>query len=213
MKLSSLISVAVLNISLLSLVGCQTVSTDTGSPKEIVTTAIEASQLDSDEDGVPDINDECPSTPQNMVVDPNGCPASLLPKEGSVHAEFRAFYDANSSEIKSKYLEALDHWAKKMTEYTDAYMLIEAHISEPEAKLKENASHQTLALSRVEGVKNYLIQKHNIDPNRIRTYTYSSERPIAPNNDAEGIELNQRVYAVIRNDDYFLKDILQIKDK
>uniref|UniRef100_A5WGW6 OmpA/MotB domain protein n=1 Tax=Psychrobacter sp. (strain PRwf-1) TaxID=349106 RepID=A5WGW6_PSYWF len=212
MKFSSLISVAILNISLLSLLGCQTVLTSTDSPKQIVTTAIEASQLDSDEDGVPDINDECPNTPQNMVVDPNGCPASLLPKEGSVRAEFRAFYDTNSSEIKSKYREELDRWAKKMDEYPDAYMLIEAHISEPEARLEENASHQTLALSRVEGIKNYLIQKHNIDPNRIRTYTYSAERPIAPNDDAEGIKLNQRVYAVIDNADYFINDILKIEN-
>ena len=211
MKAFSVIA-AFLSINVLGLVGCQTVPVP--SPDNVVTTSlIDSNKLDSDGDGVPDIIDECPNTPWNIVVDPNGCPASLLPKEGSVHAEYRGFYEEGSSQLTKEYLNELDKIAGLMEKYPDAFMSLEAHISEPESKLKKNLSNQTLSLARVEGVKNYLILKHKIDPNRIRTYTYGAERPIASNDEAERIKLNQRVYAVIRNDDYFLKDILKVEDK
>jgi len=149
---------------------------------------------DLDGDGVLDAIDECPGTPFNVVIDERGCPDSLLPDENSFKMEARAYYDENSSEIKSEYYEQLDNAGKKMQDHLDAVMHIEGHIS----KREDNNANQTLSIYRVEGIKNYMTMTYNIDPDRIKTFYYGSERPIAPN-DIENSWLNQRIYALISN--------------
>ncbi|OLF36395.1 OmpA family protein [Psychrobacter sp. Cmf 22.2] len=150
--------------------------------------------LDSDGDGIPDDIDQCPATPWNVVIDERGCPHSLLFGENEFMMEARAYYDENSSEIKSEYYEQLDNAGKKMQDHLDAVMRVEGHIS----KREETSANQTLSRYRVEGIKNYMTMKHNIDPDRIKTVYYGSERPIATN-DAENSWLNQRNYALISN--------------
>ena len=151
-------------------------------------------EIDSDGDGVLDVIDECPGTPYNVVIDERGCPHSLLFAENEFMMEARAYYDENSSEIKSEYYEQLDNAGKKMQDHLDAVMRVEGHIS----KREETNANQTLSRYRVEGIKNYMTMKYNIGPDRIKTVYYGSERPIAPN-DAENSWLNQRIYALISN--------------
>ena len=190
-------TIAPIMIGVLALMGCQTndLSYQTSQiiniPKVMV-------NLDSDGDGVPDELDQCPGTPYNIVVDPNGCPASLLPDENSFKMEARAFYNENSSEIKSQYYEELNRLGERMQQRSDAISIMDGHIS----KREDHTTNQTLSRKRVEGVKNYLILKYKIDPNRIKTFYYGSERPIAPDDNAEGSELNQRVYVMISNAEY-----------
>lgn len=179
----------------ISLMGCQTtkiVPPKTAPQYENIRTMQVDSDLDGD--GVLDAIDECPATPMNIVTDERGCPHSLLFGENEFRMEARAYYDENSSEIKSEYYEQLDNAGKKMQDHLDAVMHIEGHISERE----DNNANQTLSRYRVEGIKNYMIMTYNIDPNRIKTFYYGSERPIAPN-DTENSWLNQRIYALISN--------------
>ena len=180
-------------VSALTLSACQTadfskqISQTINMPTVVV-------NLDSDGDGVPDDLDQCPGTPYNVVIDERGCPHSLLFGENEFRMEARAYYDENSSEIKSEYYEQLDNAGKKMQDHLDAVMHIEGHISERE----DNSASQTLSRYRVEEIKNYMTMKYNIDPDRIKTIYYGSERPIATN-DAENSWLNQRIYALISN--------------
>ena len=180
-------------VSALTLSSCQTadfskqISQTINMPTVVV-------NLDSDGDGVPDDLDQCPGTPYNVVIDERGCPHSLLFGENEFRMEARAYYDENSSEIKSEYYEQLNNAGKKMQDHLDAVMHIEGHISERE----DNSASQTLSRYRVEGIKNYMTMKYNIDPDRIKTIYYGSERPIATN-DAENSWLNQRIYALISN--------------
>ena len=180
-------------VSALTLSSCQTadfskqISQTINMPTVVV-------NLDSDGDGVPDDLDQCPGTPYNVVIDERGCPHSLLFGENEFRMEARAYYDENSSEIKSEYYEQLDNAGKKMQDHLDAVMHIEGHISERE----DNSASQTLSRYRVEEIKNYMTMKYNIDPDRIKTIYYGSERPIATN-DAENSWLNQRIYALISN--------------
>ena len=180
-------------VSALTLSSCQTadfskqISQTINMPTVVV-------NLDSDGDGVPDDLDQCPGTPYNVVIDERGCPHSLLFGENEFRMEARAYYDENSSEIKSEYYEQLDNAGKKMQDHLDAVMHIEGHIS----KREDNSANQTLSRYRVEGIKNYMTMTYNIDPDRIKTFYYGSERPIAPN-DAENSWLNQRIYALISN--------------
>lgn len=186
-------TIAPMMIGALALTGCQTADL----PKQISQTINMPTvvvNLDSDSDGVLDELDECPGTPYNIVIDKRGCPHSLLFGENEFMMEARAYYDENSSEIKSEYYEQLDNAGKKMQDHLDAVMHIEGHIS----KREDNSDNQTLSRYRVEGIKNYMTMTYNIDPDRIKTFYYGSERPIALS-DAENSWLNQRIYALISN--------------
>ena len=92
-----------------TLAGCQT--TKTVPPQTTLqdenTMTMKAEDTDSDGDGVLDELDECPST-SNYVVDKRGCPDPLFPDQNSFKMEARAFYNENSSEIKSQYYEDLN---------------------------------------------------------------------------------------------------------
>ena len=187
------------------LIGCQT--TTTVPPKY---ENIRTMQADSDLDGdsVLDTIDECPGTPFNVVIDERGCPHSLLPDENSFKMEARAFYNENSSEIKIQYYEELNRLGERMQQRSDAISIMDGHIS----KREDHTANQTLSRYRVEGVKNYLILKYKIDPNRIKTFYYGSERPIAPDDNAEGSELNQRVYVMISNAEYDIERFKKIEN-
>ena len=186
-------TIAPMMIGALALTGCQTsdLSKQTSQTINMPTVVV---NVDSDGDGVPDELDQCPATPYNVVIDERGCPHSLLFGENEFMMEARAYYDENSSEIKSEYYEQLDNAGKKMQDHLDAVMHIEGHIS----KREDNNANQTLSRYRVEGIKNYMTMTYNIDPDRIKTFYYGSERPIAPN-DIENSWLNQRIYALISN--------------
>ncbi|MBP2281489.1 OOP family OmpA-OmpF porin [Psychrobacter sp. PL19] len=200
-------TIATVMIGALALTGCQTADLSNQKIKTINMPIVSIS-LDSDGDGVADELDLCPGTPYNMVVDPNGCPASLLPDENSFKMEARAFYNENSSEIKSQYYEELNRLGERMQQRSEAISIIDGHIS----KREDHTTNQTLSKERVEGVKNYLILKYKIAPNRIKTFYYGSERPIAPDDNAEGSDLNQRVYIMISNAEYDVERFKKIEN-
>ena len=188
--------------SALALSACQTAPTLTAPIPTLIVS------LDSDGDGVLDDSDECPGTPYNMVTDPNGCPASLLPDENSFKMEARVFYNENSSEINSKYYEELNRLGERMQQRSEAISIMDGYIS----KRENHTTNQTLSKKRVEGVKSYLILKYKIDPNRIKTFYYGSERPIASNDNVEGRKLNQRVYVMISNAEYDIERFKKIEN-
>ena len=150
--------------------------------------------LDSDGDGVPDKLDQCPNTPENVVVDDRGCP-STMPGVG-LKMEYRAFFDKDSSELLPKYQAELDKVGMKLQEYKTATILIEGHNSRTEVDSASIDEANALAQDRANKVKNYLISKYNIASERITTTEYSARRPIAPSDSEEGNMLNRRVYAI-----------------
>jgi len=115
------------------------------------------SNVDSDGDGVPDELDQCPNTPENVVVDERGCPFTM-PGVG-LKMEYRAFFDKGSSELSPEYQIELDKIAAKMSEYDTATFIIEAHASEDEI----NKALSSLPKNRALMVKNHLLLKHGIE--------------------------------------------------
>lgn len=187
-------------VSALALSACQT-SVSKNQATHTIDVPVAKVVLDSDGDGVPDDIDECPATPLNVVVDEQGCPSYGDDNLG-VKIEYRAFFAKGSSELSKEYQLELDKVAQKLQEYYTAMMRIEGHASTDEvsaidAVLQPNA----LSRNRAIFVKNYLIMQHQIDPNRLSTFSYDAEQPIAPSDTEEGRSMNRRVYGLAQEPD------------
>lgn len=153
--------------------------------------------LDSDGDGYSDEIDMCPGTPRNIVTDERGCPFTGMGI--GLKMEYRAFFAKGSSELSKEYQLELDTVALKLQEYYTATMRIEGHASVDEmsdTKLRPNS----LARNRALIVKNYLVLKHKIDPERLNTFNYDAEQPITSSDTEEGKSMNRRVYGVATAD-------------
>ncbi len=186
----------IISISALALSACQI------APQPIMvsqqTNTVATPILDSDGDGVPDSIDQCPVTPPNVVVDERGCP---FVGEVGLMMEFRAFFDKDSSELLPKYQAELDRVGLKMQQYKDANLWIEGHNSRTEVDNADLSKPNSLAQARADNVKNYLMSKFNIAPDRIKAIEYGANRPIAPSDTEEGNMLNRRVYALVTEPD------------
>ena len=130
-----------------------------------------------------------------MIIDEVGCPIAGIGV--GLKMEYRAFFTKGSSELSKGYQLDLDKVAQRLKEYETAIMRIEGHASTDEvsavdAVLQPNALSRNRALI----VKNYLIMQHQIDPNRLNTFSYGAEQPIAPSDTEEGKSMNRRVYGL-----------------
>ena len=182
--------------------------------------------LDSDKDGVPDYLDKCPDTPAGVVVDKDGCPVdsdkdgvpdyldkcpntpagAKVEKDGCVHEKvtitLNVEFDTSKSVIKEKYYDEISKVADFMKTYPETTAAVEGHtdnvlrISDPEFNIK-------LSQARADSVRQYLIDKFEIDGSRLTAQGYGPDRPIDTNDTKEGRQKNRRVEAVI--------DAIQIK--
>ena len=142
--------------------------------------------VDSDGDGVADYKDRCPDTNRNLVVDTRGCPVEARMR---LHVEF-AFDKAN---IKPKYYEHLENVAQFLKEYPKAEMTIEGHTD----SIGTKDYNMDLSRRRAESVKDYIVNKYGIEPERLETVGYGESRPVAGNDTAAGRQENRRVVCEI----------------
>ena len=205
MKAKSWMTIAIV-VSMLIITGCQTtLKSNQNMSKDIDRTVLRdvppilieriTINLDSDGDGITDDIDMCPGTPMNMTVDERGCPFQGIGI--GFKMEYRAFFAKGSSELSKEYQLELDKIAQKLQEFYTATMRIEGHASTDEISATDTVL-QLDSLSRYRAliVKNYLVQKHQIDPERLSTSSYGAERPITSSDTEEGKSMNRRVYGV-----------------
>lgn len=146
--------------------------------------------VDTDGDGVTDDLDQCPNTPAGVVVDEKGCPKEVVE---DLKMELRVFFDVNKSNIKDQYKPEIAKVAEKLKEFPTANAKLEGHTDNTgPRKLNER-----LSLARANAVKTMLTNEYGIAAERMSTEGFAWDRPIAPNNTAEGRAMNRRVYAVI----------------
>ena len=183
--------------SFLMLTACQNSMqnpTSTNQIGQLVDIPVATVSVDSDGDGVNDELDMCLNTQQNAVVDERGCHITTGPEMG-LKIEPRVFFEKGSSEIVTNYYSRLDQVGIKMREFDTATMRIEGNISENEI------NNSTLSKNRAMVVKNYLIMRHKIAPERITTFDCSARTPIAPNDTQEHRHMNRRVYGLVTRSD------------
>jgi OOP family OmpA-OmpF porin len=148
---------------------------------------------DTDKDGVPDIKDLCPNTPQGLVVDHNGCP---------IITTLRINFDTNKWNVKKIYYPEI----KKIADTLKANPNLKIEIAGYTDDKGDDKYNLWLSKKRAQAVKNILVNVYNVDPRRIVAKGYGEKYPLVPNTTPTNRALNRRVEIVdITNLDLYNK--------
>lgn len=182
----------------ISLTGCQSVEIipPKTTPQDRPIMLMKADIPDSDGDGVFDDIDECPKTPLHTVVDAKGCPVVVY--TGSLEMQLQGFFEPMSSQLSDEYDQAFAIIERSIKEhsndYSNAKVFIFGHMASNELATTPNKNN--LSRNRAINIKNRLIEKHNIDSDRISTYDCSDRYPFIATDfiesHLEGIESKDR---------------------
>ena len=213
MKTNSWMTIGVV-IASFTLTSCQSVPTKDLIHKELYNTpkVMIEPLADTDSDGVPDIIDNCPNTPEGVMADEYGCPVavSLI---GNFMMELRVFFERNSNKLQTKYLPEVEKVVEKMHSDPEPVVVLSGHTSELEATQtsvgidgemnQAKADKRQLGHDRAQVIKDILI-KRNVAADKIYTFDCADNMSIAPNDTEEGASMNQRIYGkALKADDFY----------
>lgn len=146
--------------------------------------------VDSDKDGVADYLDKCPDTAANVVVDDTGC-AKVLTE--SITKDIKINFDSGKAIVKDEYKGDIQAVAQLAQQYPTAFIEIQGHTDSS----GKAASNTALSQQRADAVKEVLVKEYSIDAARITAKGYGSAQPVADNKTVEGRAQNRRVVAVL----------------
>jgi chemotaxis protein MotB len=106
------------------------------------------------------------------------------------------FFESGSADLKQDSKHVLDKIAVALLKYPNM-IRIEGHTDNVPIHNERFPSNWELSAARAINVAKYLINNHNIQPDRISTVGYSEYRPVASNDTPEGRAKNRRVDIVI----------------
>jgi len=127
--------------------------------------------------------DKCPNTSPNLTVDHNGCP---------IITTLRLNFDFDKAFVKTIYYPEL----KKVAEILKNNPNLKIEVAGYTDNIGSNEYNLKLSQKRAEAVKNVLINKFGIDPNRIIAKGYGKSYPLVPNTTDTNRALNRRVEIV-----------------
>lgn len=140
--------------------------------------------IDSDGDGVLNPNDKCPDTMAGITVDRDGCP--LIDKFSGV-LEGVNFYTA-SDQLTGEAQTILNGVADELNAYPSIRVIVVGHTDN-----KGNAaSNKDLSQRRAKEVSRYLVRR-GVEADRMRYTGKGEEDPIASNATEQGRARNRRV--------------------
>lgn len=153
---------------------------------------------DVDKDGVIAARDQCPDTPQGSLVDNVGCSISKEfsnSVENKVELDVR--FDTSKYELKNTELKGLLKLGKFLQKFKTTDVIIEGHT---DAQGDEN-KNLLLSQNRANAIKQALVEKFMISPNRILAIGHGENKPVADNETAFGRATNRRVTAEVTHVD------------
>jgi len=115
------------------------------------------------------------------------------PAEEQVCITLKIEFDFDKADIKPMYHDQIKQVADFMTTYPESKAVIEGHTD----NVGTSDYNQKLSQLRAESVRQYLINKFNINPERLKSVGYGETKPIADNKTVEGRAKNRRIDAVI----------------
>lgn len=135
---------------------------------------------------VPVVIEDGKTTLQNFAL-------RRIPKKGEVIRLRGITFEFNKSTIRPGSYPILDDAAQTMIEIPELKVQIEGHTDSKGS----DEYNQKLSEARANSVRNYLITRHRINPNRIIAVGFGERRPVADNETEEGRQLNRRIDFVI----------------
>jgi len=136
-----------------------------------------ATVLDDDNDGIPNSQDKCPTTPKAAKVNSTGCWAFNDLK-----------FNYNKDSIKAGYESLFDNAIKILKLNPTVIVEIQGHTDGSGAE----SYNKSLSTRRATTVKNLLVN-NGISANRLTVKGFGESAPIATNDTALGRETNRRV--------------------
>ncbi|MFT7560888.1 MAG: OOP family OmpA-OmpF porin [Flavobacteriales bacterium] len=149
-----------------------------------------AAPVDSDGDGVVDVNDQCPGTAEQFKVDANGCELML---SETVKIDLNIQFPNNSDEVTDAYISEINEVAAFMRQYTGTVVEVRGYTDDR----GKDTYNQQLSEKRAKAVAAKLINVSGIEADRVSAVGFGEENPIADNNTAEGRASNRRVVAEV----------------
>ncbi len=145
-------------------------------PKPVVVKIV---PKDDDNDGVINVNDKCPTTPTEKVVNSDGCMKIVR-----LHVNFAY----NKSDISAEYAPQIKEVVSFMTENSNYSVAVDGHTD------ARGSKEYNLALSvrRANAVADELALQ-GVDRNKIIVNGYGETNPIATNKTEDGRAQNRRV--------------------
>lgn len=140
-------------------------------------------ELDSDNDGVVDSLDKCPNSMSGAVVDQNGC---------AVVVDLEINFDVNSSIIQDQYQARIKEFAEYLNSNPKLKATIEGH-TDSVGSAKYN---QWLSERRANSAAKAL-ESYNVDASKLKAVGLGESQPISTNKTKEGRAENRRIQAVI----------------
>jgi OOP family OmpA-OmpF porin len=103
-------------------------------------------------------------------------------------------FGSNSETVPSTSYAEIDKLGTVLSwpQYTDYRVRLEGHTD----SLGSQRKNQVLSEKRVQSIKDYLIQRFHIAPERVQAVGYGMSRPLASNDTPEGRSQNRRVEVV-----------------
>lgn len=145
---------------------------------------------DAEKDGVIAARDNCPDTFTGSAVDHQGCGTESLEK---IRRQLLVNFPTNSSQVARKYYPEIKKLADFMQEFPSAMVTIEGHTS-----IRGKAEYnKKLSLRRAEAIKSILVNKYQIDAQRITAVGYGFERLLLEGDDEYIHARNRRIVAEI----------------
>lgn len=148
-------------------------------------------ELDSDNDGVVNSADQCPNTTAGADVDATGCEGVT---ETIETFEVEVQFPTNSSVIGNKYDDEIRRVADFLKTHPETVVEIGGH-SDNRGDADYN---QFLSKRRAQAVAERLTDALGIDADRVTAVGYGETEPVATNTTAEGRAVNRRVEARIQ---------------
>lgn len=153
--------------------------------EKVLTKEVPVEIVDSDGDGVPDRNDDCPDTLEGLATDAHGC------ADQSARQSVRlagVTFALDSARLKPESRETLETVVRALKGDPDMRVEIAGHTDSQGAA----AYNRQLSQRRAESVRGFLLRE-GISPERVRARGYGESEPVASNDTAAGRARNRRV--------------------
>lgn len=109
----------------------------------------------------------------------------------------QVLFDSGKADLRRSAYPVLDKVAQVLAQVPDQPVGIEGHTDSAPIKHSGWAGNDALSLARANAVRDYLAQKHGLDPNRLTAIGYGEAHPVAANDSAAGRQQNRRVELII----------------